>query len=162
MMKNGQISLEQESQQQFIIHRTYLKDLSFEAASTPQIFQQDWQPEMNFELNSRYQNIAENTYEVCLQGNLTTKLQDKIAYLAEAQYAGIFEMRQYSSEQLDSLLKSYCPTILFPFLREIFFDVVNRGSFPQIHIAPINFDALYVQHLQQQQCDEGCSHEEHH
>jgi len=138
------------SQQNFVIHRTYLKDLSFESGDTPQIFQQEWQPQMNFDLNSRFQKIAEDTYEVILQATLTTKLQDKDAYIVEAQYAGIFGIRDFPAEQLDALLKSYCPTVLFPYLREIFFDVVNRGSFPQIHIAPINFDALYAEHLKQQ------------
>lgn len=149
--QEGQAAPTDEQQQQnFVIHRTYLKDLSFEAADTPQIFQQDWQPQMNFDLNSKFHKIADDTYEVTLHATLNTKLQDKVAYLVEAQYAGIFGIREFPDDQLDALLKSYCPTVLFPYLREIFFDVINRGSFPQIHIAPINFDALYAQHMQQQ------------
>lgn len=146
----NQSTNEQQHEQNFVIHRTYLKDLSFEAADTPQIFQQEWQPQMNFDLNSRFHKISDDTYEVVLHATLNTKLQDKVAYIVEAQYAGIFGIREFPVDQLDALLKSYCPTVLFPYLREIFFDVINRGSFPQIHIAPINFDALYAQHLQQQ------------
>ena len=137
-----------DQEQNFVIHRTYLKDLSFEAQETPQVFQTEWKPDVNFELNSKHQSIAEDTYEVMLQGTLTLKLEDKVAYLAEAQYAGIFTIRNCPEEQKDALLKSFCPSVIYPYLREVFFDVVNKGSFPQIHLAPINFDALYAQNLQ--------------
>lgn len=142
---------ENVAQQNFIIHRLYLKDLSFEAPETPQIFQQDWQPEMNLDLNSRHHKISEDTYEVILHATLTMKLKDKLGYIAEIQYAGIFSMHAFPDDQLDALLRSYCPTILYPYLREVFFDVVNRGSFPQVHIAPVNFDALYAKHLQERE-----------
>lgn len=139
---------EGDQEQNFVIHRMYLKDLSFESQESPQIFQVEWKPDVNFELNSKHQEIAEDTYEVMLQGTLTLKLEDKVAYLAEAQYAGIFTIRDCPPQQLDALLKSFCPSVIYPYLREVFFDTVNKGSFPQIHLAPINFDALYAQNLQ--------------
>lgn len=150
MVKQPQQAEDNIQQKNFMIHRLYLKDLSFEAPECPQIFQQDWQPEMSFDLNSHHHKISEDAYEVMLHATLTTKLHDKIAYIIEAQYAGIFSIRDRTDDQLEPLLRSYCPTILYPYLREVFFDVVNRGSFPQIHIAPVNFDALYAQYLAEQ------------
>ena len=137
--------------QNFVIHRMYLKDLSFEAGEAPQIFQAEWKPQMNFDMNSQHHKVADDTYEVVLHATLTTKIEEKTAYIAEVQYAGIFTIRDYDDQQLDALLKSYCPTVIYPYMREVFADVVNKGSFPQAHIAPINFDAIYAQNLQAQQ-----------
>ena len=139
--------------QNFVIHRTYLKDLSFESGDTPQVFQVKWDPDVNFELNSKHQKIADDTYEVVLQGTLTLKLEEKVAYLVEAQYAGIFSIRDCTEQQLDVLLKSFCPSVIYPYMREVFFDIVNKGSFPQVHLSPINFDAIYAQNIQAQAGD---------
>ncbi len=134
----------------FVIHRLYLKDFSFESPMVPQVFQKEWKPKIDFNLNSKSQKVSEDTYEVVLYATLSAKIEDKTAYLAEAEYGGLFTIKNFPQEQLDPLLKSYCPTIIYPFLREVFFDAVNKGSFPQIHLAPINFDAVYASQLEQQ------------
>ena len=139
-----------ESNPDFVIHRLYLKDLSFESPMVPQVFQKDWKPKIDFNLNSKSQKISDDTYEVVLFATLSAKVEDKVAYLVEVQYAGIFSIKNFAQEQLDPLLKSYCPAIIYPFLREVFFDVINKGSFPQIHLAPINFDAVYASQLEKQ------------
>jgi preprotein translocase subunit SecB len=139
-----------QNQPQFAIQRIYIKDLSFEAPQAPLIFKSDWQPDISVDLNTLANDLEQGSYEVVLRITVTAKLQDKIAYVAEVQQAGIFTLTGFPDDQLKPMLGSYCPNILFPFAREVIADVINRGSFPQFNLAPINFDALYVEHMRQQ------------
>lgn len=139
------------SQPQFTIQRIYLKDLSFETPNTPQIFNVQGEAAINVDLNSSASRLAESVYEVVLSLTVTNKLADKVAYLVEVKQAGIFSLSGFTEHDLNGMLHSYCPNILFPYVREVITDVVGKGSFPQLILAPINFDAVYAQHLQQQQ-----------
>jgi preprotein translocase subunit SecB len=134
---------------QFMIQRVFLKDLSFEAPTTPSIFKDEWKPEMTLDLNTEHSAIEDKVYEVVLSVHVTVKNQDKVAFIVELKQAGIFTIEGAANEQLDHLLKSFCPTILFPYAREAVTDAVVKGSFPQLVLAPVNFDALYMQQKQQ-------------
>lgn len=137
-------------QPEFAIQRVYVKDLSFEAPQSPSIFQQEWQPELNLQLQTSSAPLANDTHEVTLQITVTAKAQDKIIFLAELKQAGIFTLRGFPEEQIGPMLGCICPTILFPYGREAISDLVNRGTFPPLYLAPVNFEALYQQHLEQQ------------
>jgi len=134
---------------EFNIQRIYTKDLSFEAPGAPQIFQQDWQPELNLELHTHTSVLAEGIHEVILSVTVTAKSSDKTAFLVEVKEAGIFTIKNFPAEQLPSMLGSICPSILFPYAREVVSEMVVRGGFPPLYLAPVNFEALYAQHLQQ-------------
>jgi preprotein translocase subunit SecB len=136
-------------EQQFGIHKVYTKDVSFEAPNTPQIFKGKWEPQINVQLTSKTQNIGDDTFEVVLSITVTANLNDKTAYLAEVHQAGIFGVKGFEAQALDAMLGSYCPNILFPFAREVVSDIVTKGGFPQMVLAPVNFDALYAHQLQQ-------------
>lgn len=136
---------------QFAIQRIYTKDISFETPNSPTIFTEKWEPQVNVDLNSSGTKLAEGVFEVVLALTVTAKLGEKTAYLAEVQQAGVFGMEGFSEQDLGGMLHSFCPNILFPYAREVVSDLVSKGSFPQLLLAPINFDALYAQHLQQQQ-----------
>ncbi|HEX9803231.1 MAG TPA: protein-export chaperone SecB [Gammaproteobacteria bacterium] len=136
---------------QFAIQRIYTKDISFETPNSPTIFTEKWEPQVNVDLNSSGTKLAEGVFEVVLALTVTAKLGEKTAYLAEVQQAGVFGMEGFSEQDLSGMLHSFCPNILFPYAREVISDLVSKGSFPQLLLAPINFDALYAQHLQQQQ-----------
>ena len=140
-----------EQEPQFGIQRIYVKDVSFETPNSPALFTGQWEPEINLDLNSQAARLNEQAFEVVLTLTVTCKAGDKTAYLVEVQQAGIFNMIGFEEEQLGGLIGSYCPTILFPYAREVISDLVSKGSFPQLVLAPINFDALYAQHLAQQQ-----------
>lgn len=145
------LSLDQQQQTaetQFMIQRVYLKDASFEAPNTPQSFQQQWEPELALDLNTKHVKLEENVYEVVLTVTATVKNQNATAFLAEVKQAGIFTIQGAPTQQLDHLLGSFCPSILFPYAREAITSQVIRGSFPQLVLAPINFDALYMQQLE--------------
>ena len=136
---------------QFMIQRVYIKDLSYETPDTPNVFQQNWEPELTLDLNTNSSEIEENVHEVVLTVTATVKNKDKVAFLVEVKQAGIFTINGAPKEQLAHLLGSFCPSILFPYAREAVTDVVIRGSFPQLVLAPVNFDALFAQQMEAQQ-----------
>jgi preprotein translocase subunit SecB len=136
---------------QFMIQRIYIKDSSFEAPNSPACFQQQWEPELTLDLNTQHTQLEANVFEVVLTVTATVKNQNAVAFLAEIKQAGIFTIQGAEGQQLGHLLGSFCPSILFPYAREAITGDVIRGSFPQLVLAPINFDALYMQQLQDKQ-----------
>lgn len=135
---------------QFEIQRIYTKDLSYEAPNTPHTFVDDWKPEVQLNLETKSNRVQENMHEVVLSVTATVTSNKKSAFLIEVHQAGIFMISGVPSEQLRQMLGSFCPNILFPYAREVISDVVVRGGFPQLLLAPVNFDALYAQHLQEE------------
>ncbi|KPK38024.1 MAG: preprotein translocase subunit SecB [Gammaproteobacteria bacterium SG8_47] len=143
--------------QQFAIQKIYIKDSSFEAPGTPESFKHKWEPKVNLELHTDGRGLAEDTYEVVLSLTVTVTNQDATAFLVEVQQAGIFHMKGFKDGELEAMLGSFCPNILFPYAREAVSDTVTRGGFPQLLLAPVNFDALFAQHRakRQQKQDES-------
>ena len=139
-----------QPEQQFEIQRIYIKDLSFESPNAPEVFTREYNPSVGIELNTAHRMLSEGIYEVELNITVTVKSNEEVAYLIEVKEAGIFTAIGYPDEQLAHLLASYCPNIIYPFARELVSELAVRGGFPQQLLAPINFDALYAQHLQEQ------------
>jgi preprotein translocase subunit SecB len=140
-----------EENQQFAIQKIYLKDVSFESPNSPQAFTGDgWHPEINVQLNSSNQSIAQDTYEVVLEITVTAKHNEKTAFLVELKQAGIFTIAGFPEENLRGMVGAYCPETLFPFAREAISELIARGGFPQLLLQPVNFNALYTQQVQQQ------------
>lgn len=137
--------------QQFAIQKVYMKDMSFETPNSPTIFTQEWKPEINLQLNSNATPVTEGVFEVVLSLTVTAKLGDKTAYLAEVQQAGIFTVHNFDENQQGPMLGAFCPNVLYPFAREAVADLVGKGGFPPVYLAPVNFDALYAQKLQEVQ-----------
>lgn len=127
----------------FAIQRLYAKDISFESPAAPAVFTQAWEPDTNVQFGSSASKIGENLYEVVLQLTVKSTVKEKVAYIAECRYAGIFQVEGIEGANLDHVLGAQCPTILFPYARELIGDIVNRGSFPQLILQPMNFDAIY-------------------
>ena len=141
----------QTPQNEFTIQKVYIKDMSWEAPNTPQIFNEEWKPEVNFELHTEATSLDNDTHETILRITVTAKIGDNTAFLAEIKQAGIFTLRNFAEEQQQYILGSVCPSILFPYAREAIASCVSHGGFPQLNLAPINFDAVYAQHVKQQQ-----------
>ncbi len=148
---------------EFALQRVYVKDVSFETPKTPGIFQQEWKPDTKVNLNTEVQTLGEGVYEVCLTVTVTTTLGEDTAYLAEAKQAGIFTINGFNDQERGPLLGAYCPSQLFPYVREVLSDLIMKGSFPQMVLQPVNFDALYAQHQQQvaKQQAEGATEAKH-
>jgi len=138
-------------EKQFSIQKIYTKDMSFETPNSPAIFTAKWEPTVDFNLGTQVNSLEPNLFEIVLTVTITVKCQDTIAYLVEASQAGIFILGGFTEEEMGPMLSSFCPNILFPYAREVVSDLVTKGGFPQLLLAPVNFDALYAHHLQQQQ-----------
>lgn len=141
----------QETPQQFEIRKVYLKDVSFEAPRSPEVFTGEWKPETNVQLSSQARRLDDANHEVVLTVTVTSKIDDQTVYLVEVQQAGLFSVKGFEDEQLGSLLGSYCPNLLYAFAREAVADLVSKGGFPQLLLAPVNFDALYAHRLKKAQ-----------
>jgi preprotein translocase subunit SecB len=141
---------QEQPQPTFQIEKIYVKDLSLEIPAGPQAFMQQAQPQLEVQINTAGGSFAEGYYEVSVSATVTAKNAERTLFLAEAVQAGIFSVRNVPAGELDPLLNIGCPTILFPYLRETISDLVNRGGFPPVLLAPVSFEALYVQRLQQQ------------
>ena len=136
-----------EQQVQFAIQRIFVKDVSFEAPNAPAIFRKEWKPEVKLDLDTRSDKIEDNVYQVILSLTVTTTVGDETAFLCEVQQAGIFSIGEMEEAQMAHMLASFCPNILFPYAREAVSNLVNRGTFPQLNLAPVNFDAMFAQAL---------------
>lgn len=135
-------------QPQFALQRIYLKDSSFESPRSPAVFQGQWQPKIKFDIKTRNSKIQDGLYEVVLTLTAEAQLDEQVAFLAEVHQAGIFTCKDFNDAQLERLLATVCPNILFPYAREAVDGLVIKGSFPALMLAPINFDALYQQRKQ--------------
>ena len=135
---------------QFSVEKIYVKDVSFEAPKTPQAFGEQGQPQLQMNLNQRVTRIADNSFEVVLGINLTCKLSDeKTVYLVEVQQAGLFNLSGFDDQSLDAMLGTHCPTILYPYARQVIGDLIQAGGFAPFLLQPINFEALYAEGLRQ-------------
>jgi len=143
--------IDQQPQVDFQIHKIFTKDISFESPDAPEVFKGEWKPESNVELNTNTQKLQENTYEVELSLTVTTKSADKTAFLVEVKQSGIFAISGIADNEMGPILGSYCPNVLFPYAREAIASLVSRGGFPELNLAPVNFDAIYAQKMQQEQ-----------
>ncbi|MGA7980120.1 MAG: protein-export chaperone SecB [Chromatiaceae bacterium] len=136
-------------ERQFALQRIYLKDSSFESPNAPDIFRQQWEPQHELNLNTKINRLSEDTYEVVLAVTVTTKVGEKTASIVEVQQAGIFGVKGFPEQEIGPLLGAYCPNLLFPYAREVVSDLATKGSFPQLVLQPVNFDALFAQHQEQ-------------
>ena len=150
-MADEQVAGTQEQpQQQFAMQRIYNKDISFESPSTPDIFRKQWQPKVNVDLNTKSDKVDEQgNFEVVLTITITAKVEDDTAFLVEVQQAGIFMITGFEGEDLRRILGTAAPNILFPYARENIDSLCVKGGFPPVMLAPVNFDALYQQALNQ-------------
>jgi preprotein translocase subunit SecB len=142
-----------EPQQQpiFGIEKIYVKDLSLEIPHAPDVFLTGDQPQVDVQLHNEGALIGEGLYQVVLTVTVTAKAGDKTMFLVEVAQAGIFQIRNVPEADLEPLLATACPNILFPYARETVSDVISRAGFPPVYLAPVNFEAIYLQRMQQAQ-----------
>lgn len=143
---NGAVATN-EQQAQFTIQKIYVKDISFEAPNAPQVFNEPGQPQLELNLNQKVGRVGEGLFEVVLAVTVTCKLADKTVYLAEVEQAGLFQLAGFDERTLDMMLGTYCPNVLFPYVRQTVGDLVASGGFPPFYLQPINFEALYAEGL---------------
>lgn len=134
-------------QPQLGLERIYVKDLSFEVP-TAEVFTKQWEPQLDINLATTTTDLDEDHKEIVLTVSVTANNGGSVAFVAEVQQAGIFLLKNIPEADLPHLLNAYCPNILFPYAREVISDVITRGSFPQLLLAPVNFEQAYLQSQQ--------------
>ena len=133
----------------FQIEKIYVKDVSLEVPNAPHVYMQPAQPAVEVSIDTAAEQFGDGLYEASVSVTVSAKSGDKTMFLAEAVQAGVFQLRNVPEEDLKPLLGIACPTILFPYLRETISDLVVRGGFPPILLAPVSFEALYAQRQSQ-------------
>jgi preprotein translocase subunit SecB len=140
---------EEQATPVFQIQRVYLKDLSLEQPNSPAILTSTEQPSVDIQLGVGMEQVADGIVEVTVTATVTTKIADKVVFLVEAKQAGIFEARNLPEDQMGPVIGIACPQIIYPYLRGNVADVIQRAGFPPVHLAEINFQAMYEQQQQQ-------------
>jgi len=141
---------EEQATPVFQIQRVYLKDLSLEQPNSPAILTSTEQPSVDIQLAVGMEQVADGMVEVTVTATVTTKIEDNVVFLVEAKQAGIFEVRNLPEDQMGPVIGIACPQIIYPYLRGNVADVIQRAGFPPVHLAEINFQAMYEQQQQQQ------------
>ncbi|MBH2018952.1 MAG: protein-export chaperone SecB [Burkholderiales bacterium] len=129
----------------FQIQRVYLKDMSLEQPNSPEILLNQEQPGVEIQLGVDARPVADGLFEITVTATVHTKIEEKTVFMVEAKQAGIFEIRNIGNDQMGALLGIACPQIVYPYLRSNVADIIQRGGFPPVHMAEINFQAMYEQ-----------------
>jgi len=135
------------SERQFAIQRIYTKDISFESPNAPQVFLGEFKPEISVNIQNQVTDLGSDNVEVVLTVTAEAKHQDTTAFMVEVKQGGIFLAKGFSDEEKGPLFGIGAANALFPYAREAISDLVNRGSFPQFVLQPVNFEAMYAQQL---------------
>jgi preprotein translocase subunit SecB len=164
MAENSTPSAAGDQQQitgQLAIQKIYVKDLSFEAPNSPGVFTGELNPSADVQFSNKTTALDADNHEVVLTVTVKVQQDDRTIYLVEVQQAGIFTIRGFPEEHLPAILATACPNTLFPFAREAICDLVIKGGFPQLLLAPVNFEILYAQELQRRQGEAAQSRAQH-
>lgn len=147
------------SERQVAIQKIYVGDASLEVPNAPEIYTRDWEPSVDVSLNTGVKELDAQTHNVLLTVTVEAKLGEQVAYLVEAQQGGVFVLQGFTDPaERSAVLGAYCPNILFPYARESIAALVRRAGFPEFLLQPVNFDALYHEHVVQQQPGNTTAH----
>lgn len=135
---------------EFGINRLYVKDLSLEAPNTPQIFQGEWAPNIELNLDVKHNSVSDDFYEVILFARLTAKIKEQVAFVIEVKQAGIFTIKGFDDTQKEQVLEIFCPNVLFPYLRNVVSETLVAASFPVVYLSPVNFEAIFMEKKKKQ------------
>jgi len=139
----------------FQIQRVYMKEASLEQPNSPAILLETAQPTVDIQLGVDAQQAAEGMFEVSVSGTVTTKIKDRTVFLVEIKQAGIFEIRNIPADQMQAVMGIACPQIVYPYLRANVADLITRAGFPPVHLAEINFQAMFEQQQAEKQAGSG-------
>src|SRR5271166_235080 len=136
---------------QVTLQTVYLKDCSYESPNGPRLpTNQAWEPKFQLNMNTSAEELAPDVREVLLTITLEAKQGETTLYLVEVKQGGVFSIAGASLEDLKRLVGSFCPSVLFPYAREVISDLITKGGFPNFQLPLVNFDALFQQASEQQ------------
>jgi preprotein translocase subunit SecB len=144
---NGAAGADAPVPAQFNVQKLYLKNVSFESPNSPMVFNEQAVPQLQLNLNQKVARFEEDLYEVVLTITLTCTINDKTAYLAEVDQAGVFGLVGFDAAGLDMMIGTHCPNVLFPYARQALGDLISHGGFPPFLLQPLNFEGIYAENL---------------
>ncbi len=136
---------EKAPQQQLSLQKIFLQDASYECPQGAEAFKEQWRPEVKLDINSSTRVLESNFHEVVLMLTITVAQDDKTAFLVEIKQGGVFQIEGIEGDELKRVLAAFCPSVLYPYARETVDSLVVKGGFPPLMLAPVNFDALFLQ-----------------
>ena len=149
-MAEEQVKNEDSTERVVALQTMYIKDVSFEAPNSPEVFlESDISPETKINLSNTHNKIGDDSYDVQLKINVESTYGEKTMFVAEIEQAGVFLIKGYNEEEVKGLIAVFCPNTLFPFVRELVSSLVTKGGFPAFLLQPINFDAIYSQAIEE-------------
>lgn len=132
---------------QFSVQKLFVKNISFESPNSPAVFNEQAMPQLQINLNQKVARFEEDLYEVVLSITLTCTINDKTAYLAEVDQAGVFGLSGFDAQGMDMMLSTHCPNVLFPYARQALGEMISQGGFPPFLLQPLNFEGIYAENL---------------
>lgn len=146
----------QNPNRQVLLQKIYVKDASIEVPGAPQVFSSNVQPQIDVNVATQTSALEQDHFHLVLTVTVTAKSGDDTVFLVEVQQGGIFLVRGFANNaERGAVLGGYCPSLLFPFAREAVCDFVQKAGFPQLLLQPINFEAMYLDHLNRQRAEGG-------
>ena len=128
------------------IRSQYLKDISFENPQAPEIFKKNIKPDIDISVDIKANLKEENLYEIILYFKVVYEFEEKIIFMIEIEYAGLFDLSKIKKEDLEFVSLVECPKLLFPYVRQIVSNLTSYGGFPAVLIEPVDFNSIYKQH----------------
>ena len=147
----GNGSVEPGSEPQVSVLAQYVKDLSVENPSSPQVFQWQAQPSLDVQFNINVEKVADDVHEVTLKIDVTARSENGVHFVVDLSYAGLFGIRNAPDEAVSPFLLIEAPRLIFPFARQIVAEAVANTGFPPVLLDPIDFASAYVTQLQAHQ-----------
>jgi preprotein translocase subunit SecB len=139
---------------QVFLQRLYLKDASLEMPNAPQILGRAQSPQIDVQVGTAVTVVGEDLFQVVLSVTVTAKIEAEVAFLVEAHQAGIFQISGFTNDtEKQAVIAAYCPGVVFPFVRETIANLVQRTGYPPVLLQPINFEALFAEHLARTQAE---------
>jgi protein-export chaperone SecB len=149
--QNNAAAQEETITGQIAILKVYVKDLSIENPEAPQVFQTESMPSVEMNMRSEAKKLGDDNYESVLTVTLKFKNEDKTVLLVEVAQAGVFAIKGIPENAMQQLLSVHCPSVLFPYARQVASAAVGQAGFPPFYLPPTNLEALYHQQLAAQQ-----------
>ena len=151
----GNGSMQPTDDAQVSVIAQYIKDLSVENPSSPQVFQWQVQPQLDVQFNINVEKVSDDVHEVILKIEVTARSENGVHFVIDLSYAGLFGIRNAPEEALGPFLLIEAPRLIFPFVRQIIADAVSNTGFPPLLLDPIDFTAAYMSQVQASQDQVG-------
>lgn len=131
-----------------LVQKIHLRDASVEVPKAPEIFTREFKPEIDVQIGTQSRPVGASVHYVTVKATVTATLGEETAFLVEVEYAGVFDLPGIDDQAtVRAVLGARAPAILFPYLREAVSEMIQRAGFPPLLLQPVDFDALYREHL---------------